>query len=78
MWVEVRAKGHGTETRSRQKAQAKETKEVRRNDGSRGGRAIIYGLGKRRWAVPARFAQFGGAPNPAWQTPESKLQFFKT
>ena len=37
-----------------------------------GGRAIIYGLGKRRWAVPARFAQFGGAPNPARQTPESK------
>ncbi len=39
-----------------------------------GGRAIIYGLGKRRWAVRARFAQFGGVPNPAWQTPESKLQ----
>ncbi len=38
-----------------------------------GGRAIIYGLGKRRWAVPARFARFEGVPNPAWQTPESKL-----
>jgi len=38
-----------------------------------GGRAIIYGLGKRRWAVPARFARFEGVPNPTWQTPESKL-----
>ncbi len=37
MWVEVRAKGHGTETRSRQKAQAKETKKMRRIDESREG-----------------------------------------
>ncbi len=39
-----------------------------------GGRAIIYGLGKRRWAVPARFPQFEGAPNPDAQTPAGKLQ----
>jgi len=38
-----------------------------------GGRANIYGLGKRRWAVPARFARSEGVPNSAWQTPESKL-----
>ncbi len=38
-----------------------------------GGRAIIYGLGKRRWAVPARFPQFEGAPNPDAQTPAGKL-----
>lgn len=37
------------------------------------GRAIIYGLAKRRWAVPARFPQFEGAPNPDAQTPAGKL-----
>jgi len=40
-----------------------------------GGRAIIYGLGKRRWAVPARFPQFEGAPNPDAQTPAGKLHY---
>jgi len=39
-----------------------------------GGRAIIYGLGKRRWAVPTCFPQFEGAPNPNAQTPAGKLQ----
>jgi len=38
-----------------------------------GERAIIYGLGKRRWAVPTRFPQFEGAPNPDAQTPAGKL-----
>jgi len=38
-----------------------------------GGRAIIYRLGKRRGAVPARFPQCGGVPNPTRQTPESAL-----
>jgi len=37
-----------------------------------GGRAIIYGLGKRRGAVPARFARCGGVSNPTRQTSESK------
>ncbi len=40
-----------------------------------GGQAIIYGLGKRRWAVPARFPQFEGAPNPDAQTPAGKLHY---
>jgi len=39
-----------------------------------GERAIIYGLGKRRWAVPTRFPQFEGAPNPDAQTPAGKLR----
>ncbi len=42
------------------------------------GRAIIYGLAKRRWAVPARFPQFEGAPNPDAQTPAGKLIIFTT
>jgi len=46
MRVEVRAKGHGTETRSRQKAQAKETKEMRRNVGSRRGTGEYLWPGK--------------------------------
>jgi len=50
----------------------KKTKKTKRKDERREERAIIYELEKRRWAVPTRFAQFGGVSNPAWQTPESK------
>jgi len=33
MWVEVRAKGHETGSRSRQRTQVKGTKEMKRKDG---------------------------------------------
>jgi len=36
-------------------------------------RAIIYELGKRRWAVPTRFPQFEGASNSNAQTSAGKL-----
>jgi len=46
MWVEVRAKGHETGTRSRHTTQAKETKEMKRNDERRGGTGDYLWPGK--------------------------------
>ncbi len=73
MWVEVQAKGHGTETRSRQKAQAKETKEMRRNVGSRGGTGDYLWTGKAAMGCAGTLSPIKGAPNPDAQTPAGKL-----
>jgi len=64
MWVEVRAKGHGTETRSRQKAQAKETKEMRRIDGSRGGTGDYLWTGKAAMGCAGALCPIWGGAKP--------------
>ncbi len=73
MWVEVRAKGHETETRSRQKAQAKKTKEMRRNVRSRGGTDDYLWTGKAAMGCAGTLSPIEGAPNPDAQTPAGKL-----
>jgi len=64
MWVEVRAKSHETKTRSRQKAQAKETKKMRSIDESRGGTSDYLWTGKAAMGCASALSPIWGNAKP--------------
>ena len=55
---------HGTETRSRRKAQAKETKEMRRNDERRGGTGDYLWTGKAARGCAGTLCPMRGGAKP--------------